>query len=361
MATTDKPSRLFDAFGLRSTAAVRALDPPAPEAAPSIPQSERLAVAQGLRDLGYRPAQIELILGGPSMTSIEGLTGRMIRAKSLPMDAAPVEETATYDAVLGDAGTGTRSEPASTEKPRAPEVAERKFPGRADVLSYRLGIDQADIIDAVWHNLHGDPNKLASIADNFEMLTGPLQAYVSAAVESGKIFLVDLNKWVADFNKAQAKSAKERAEADKQRKKTVGSIAGIAAAAANAIPVVGQLLALAIAAGVAISEAIQEAFPLPLREGADQVHDEFEGLDAFWGLTNYYSDTEPLPARQDRYLSIKQAVVQDSVATLLPIPRSGSRYKFTPSIDQFRRAAHELGLYEGEGNTVVEPPVEVKS
>jgi hypothetical protein len=129
----------------------------------------------------------------------------------------------------------------------------------------------------------------------------------------------------------------------------------VAASAANLIPVVGQILALAIAASVAISEAILAAFPLPLREGADQVHDAYEGLDAFFGLSLYYAGDTPsseLPARDVRYLAAKQAVVQDSVAFLLPHPRRGAAYKFTPHLEGFVRAAHELGLYEGEANAI---------
>lgn len=374
MATDEKPTRRFDSFGLRPSSAVPARSEPRNAPPIEFPQAERLAVIQGLGDLGYQPAQIELILGGPSMTSIEGLSGRVIRAKSLPKEPDANRPLVVNEPVPGDVqidrtppSTSPPQQPLPSPPPpqevsSGPVIDDRKFPRSVPVASYQLDIGQADIIEAVWNNLHGDPNGLKNLADNFEMLTKPLQAYLAAAVEAGSIFLVDLNQWVDAFNKAQAKSAKQRKDDDNQRKKTVGSIAGVAASAANLIPVVGQIIALAIAAGVAISEAILEAFPLPLREGIDQVHDSFEGLDAFWGLSIYYperSDGNPPPARDVRYSEAKQAVVQDEVAFLLPVPKRLSRYKFTPNVDQFRRAAHELGLYAGEGNRAVDPLAEV--
>lgn len=373
MATDEKPMRRFDSFGLVPSTVAPFRSELRSTPAADLPPSERLAVIQGLGDLGYQAAQIELILGGPSMTSIEGLSGKVIRAKSLPMDSGPTSPPIVLYATVPDGIQSESTPPSPQPQPQPPPqqsqegsaaaaIDDRKFPRSVPIGSYQLDIGQADIIDAVWNNLHGDPNGLRNLADNFEMLTKPLQAYLAAAVEAGGIFLVDLNRWVDEFNKAQAKSAKQRKEDDNQRKKTVGSIAGVAASAANLIPVVGQIIALAIAAGVAISEAILEAFPLPLREGIDQVHDSLEGLDAFWGLSSYYperSDGNPPPSRDERYREIKQAVVQDEVAFLLPVPKRLSRYKFTPHIDQFRRAAHELGLYSGEGNRAVDPLAEV--
>ncbi len=349
MATSDRPSLGFETFDLKR-ARVPAAATAAESGASSIPDSERLAIAQGLRDLGFLPAQIEQILEGPSATSVEAVTGRVIGARTMPpIKASP---SVTTQASNNDDSPVARQQSDQAVPSEAPA---KKYPGRVSPESYQLDIDQEFIIDAVWHNLHGDPHMLMRIADNFENLTGPLQAYVSAAVEEGKLFLVDLNQWVKDFDKAQKEQQKKRNDDDKKRKETTSSIAGVAASAANLIPVVGQILALAIAASVAISEAILAAFPLPLREGADQVHDAYEGLDAFFGLSLYYASDTPsyeLPARDVRYLAAKQAVIQDSVASLLPVPRSRAMYKFTPHLEGFVRAAHELGLYEGEGNSI---------
>lgn len=351
MATSDRPSARFDSFDLKRARIPEAVpDEASPGASGSISDSERMTIAQGLRDLGFLPAQIEQILEGPTATSVEAVTGRIIGARTMPAikgspSGKPQELTSNND-------TGASQQSGQGSPIEAPP---KKYPGRVSPEQYQLDIDQEFIIDAVWHNLHGDPHMLVRIADNFEELTGPLQAYVSAAVEEGKIFLVDLNQWVKDFDKAQKEQQKNRADDDKKRKESVSSIAGVAASAANLIPVVGQILALAIAASVAISEAILAAFPLPLREGADQVHDEVEGLDAFFGLSNYYAGDTPsdeLPSRDARYLAAKQAVIQDPVASLLPVPRRRAMYKFTPHLEGFVRAAHELGLYEGEGNTI---------
>lgn len=349
MATTEKPSRRFDSFGIRPRSAAGPQAQPSLPTASSAPDSDMQQIAKGLRDLGYSNEKITLILAGPSATSIEGLMGRMIPARAVPL-VRSADGSIGYDSALSGPSD---TKPETPDNGPPPGTDARKFPAKVAVDDYIFDLDQADIIDAVWRNLHGDTSKLVLIAQNFEMLSGPLQAYVSAAVTAGKSFLIDLNMWVAEFNKAQAKAQKERGEAEKQRRQIVGTVAGAAAAAANSIPVVGQLISLVIAAGVAISEAVLDAFPLPLREGADQVHDEYEGLDAFWGLTLEFSDSDVLPARQERYLAAKQAVIQDPVATLLPIPRERSRYKYTPSLSQFRRAAHELGLYEGEPNSII--------
>lgn len=350
MATSDRPSLGFDTFDFKR-ARVPAAVTAAESGASSIPEAERLAIAQGLRDLGFLPAQIEQILEGPSATSVEAVTGRVIGARTMPaINAGP---SVTSQQRGTDDSPVTRQD---SDKGAPTEAPAKKYPARVSAAEYRLDIDQEFIIDAVWHSLHGDPHMLVRIADNFESLTGPLQAYVSAAVDEGKLFLVDLNQWVKDFDKEQKAQQKKRNDGDNQRKETVGKIAGVAASAANLIPVVGQILALAIAASVAISEAILAAFPLPLREGADQVHDEVERLDVFFGLSNYYAGDTPsdeLPSRDARYLAVKQAVIQDSVASLLPVPRNRAMYKFTPHLEGFVRAAHELGLYEGEGNSIV--------
>ena len=360
MATQERPSRAFDSFDFRDRRRGPAGQPAPPD---RVADDEVESLSRSLRTLGYPQSSIDQILAGPTRTSVEAVQGRIIKARSVkippfisefpvsesptegpPADSPPPVADATPRANGGDA------EPKNT----GIVPPQSKYPRRVKESDFKLDIDQADIVDAVWRSLHGSPSKLTAIANDFEKLTGPLQAYVSAAVVSGRQFLVDLEKWVADFNRAQARKAKERAESEKQQKQIVGTVTGLAAAAANSIPVVGQAISLLIVAAVAIGEAIADAFPLPLREGADQVYDALEGLDAFLGLTLDYSEAGEPPLRQERFLAAKQAVVQDPVAFLLPIPPYRADYKFTPTLEQFRTAAHELGLYAGEGNSVVE-------
>lgn len=375
MASDDRPSRAFDLF--RLSGSIRRPASPT-NSDDSAGKSEVDSVAQYLRRLGYPQGRIKQILDGPASTSVEAVSGRIVGARSVeaprvpsPTSGSPEPSIAPTDS--GDEPTAEAPDegrpppgdsPASAEAPdegRPPAGASpgivppapKKYPARVKVSDFRLDVDQKDIVDAVWRSLHGSPGKLAVIADNFEKLTGPLQAYVSASVEAGKLFLVSLEQWVADFNRAQAKKAKERAEDAKKQKEIVGSVTTVAAAAANSIPVVGQAISLLIVAAVAIGEAIADAFPLPLREGADQVIDAHEGIDVFLGITEDFDNGQEPPLRQDRLLATKQAVVQDAVAFLLPVPPYRADYKFTPTIEQFRRAAHELALYEGEENSVV--------
>lgn len=376
MATNERLSRRFDSFGFRPRDSVRTrlnLDGDASDTV-----GDRQRIFAQLSALGYSKDQVGLILEGPLSTSIEALMGKVIPARSVPMKQleAPPEGSAPSDdkgqdpiapimqplsGAVGPESSKPVQEPAppAAEPPSAavpPPAGEpltpKKYPAKVAADEYIYDLDQADIIDAIWLNLHGDPAKLVLIAQNFESLSGPLQAYVSAAASAGRSFLIDLNKWIADFDRAQAKAQKERSEEENKKRGVVHAVAGAAAAAANSIPVVGQVISLAIAAGVAISEALLAAFPLPLRQGADQVIDAYEGLDAFWGISYDVEPNEEPALRQDRFLAAKQAVVQDPVATELPIPRDRSRYKFTPTISQYRRAAHELGLYPGEPNAI---------
>lgn len=360
MASDERPSRAFDVFRLSGSLVRAAAQRNADDAAG---KREVDAVADYLRSLGYRQGSITQILSGPAATSVEAISGKVVGARSVdaPRVPAPVSTTPEEPTIppfeSGDETAAPVPATPSTPAGASPGIVPpsgKKYPARSKVKDFQLDVDQKDIVDAVWRSLHGSPGKLAVIADNFEKLTGPLQAYVSASVEAGKLFLVSLEQWVADFNRAQAKKAKERAEDEKKQKEIVGSVTTVAASAANAIPVVGQAISLLIVAAVAIGEAIADAFPLPLREGADQVIDAHEGIDVFLGLTEDFDNGQEPPLRQDRLLATKQAVVQDAVAFLLPVPPYRSDYKFTPTIEQFRRAAHELALYAGEENSVVD-------
>ena len=100
MATSDRPSLGFETFDLkraRVPAAVTAEE----SAASPIPEAERLAIAQGLRDLGFLPAQIEQILEGPSATSVEAVTGRVIGARTMPpIKACELLEGMPYHQVI---------------------------------------------------------------------------------------------------------------------------------------------------------------------------------------------------------------------------------------------------------------------
>ena len=128
----------------------------------------------------------------------------------------------------------------------------------------------------------------------------------------------------------------------------MGVVAAVAtaAASANAVPVVGQVVSALLALGLAIGVAITESNALPVRKAEDQIRPGYEGVRLFFG----FPVEAPKNPYEDAYQTLKQAVVQDAVAFLLPVVPARTRFDFAPRLSAFQEAAHELGLYPEDGN-----------
>ena len=279
--------------------------------------------AAKLRMLGWSSEDIDKILAGPQQSSIHDIAGEQVRAWSVKtVEAATVPE----------------------EESVVPPVKP------APVNS--LGIGQKQIADAVWASVNsGDPIPLAAIARQLKALSQPLQAYLLAASLDVKRFYKDLNAWKADFDRAQKEAEAQRKSDGNEAKglagagTTVVAAVGTAAAAANAVPIVGQVVSAALAVGLAVAVAIVEANPLPVRKSADQIRPGYEGTSVFWGFFREPTDDPS----EDSYKTLKDAVVQDAVAFSLPQVPQKTPFDFAPRLSAFQEAAHQLGLYPEDG------------
>ena len=288
---------------------------------------EALACAQALRGLGWSRRQIAKILGGPQRSSIHDIAGPIVEAWSVEtVEATPVPEQSgdQASAVAEDAGPQTD-----------------------------LGIGQKEIADAVWASVQaGDPIPLAAIARQLRALPGPLQAYLLACSREVKRYYSDLVAWKRDFDRAQKAGEAQRGKDRKSGSAVAGAAVGVvaavatAAASANAVPVVGQVVSALLALGLAIGVAITESNALPVRKAEDQIRPGYEGVRLFFG----FPIEAPKNPYEDSYLTLKQAVVQDAVAFLLPVVPARTRFDFAPRLSAFQEAAHELGLYPEDGN-----------
>lgn len=282
----------------------------------------RQSAAIELEKLGWSAEQIDKILAGPERASIHDIAGRRVQASSIE----PSEDTAAPPA------------PSPSERPPSPDEAMRNYAGPA----------QKEIADAVWANLNaGDPLPLASIARQVQKLPGPLQAYLLAASREGKRAFKDLQEWKRDFDRAQREGEAFRGKARKEGEALAGAAVGVlaavatAAAAANAIPAVGQVVSALMALGLAVGTAIAESYALPVRKAEDQIVPGYEGINVFWG----FSVEPPEGPYASPFLALKQAVVQDEPAFSLPAVPPRTRFDFAPRLGAFQEAAHELGLY----------------
>ena len=278
-----------------------------------------------LRELGWSGEDLDKILAGPRHSSIHDIAGE-------PIDAWSVETLQASSVPESDSG-------------RAAVVSE-SVPERS------LSIGQKEIADAVWASVSvGDPLALAAIARQLKKLSPPLQAYLLACSLEVKRFYKDLTAWKRDFDRAQKEGDSQRKGSRKEGEALAGATAGVvtavatAAAAANAVPVVGQVVSAALALGLAVATAILEANPLPVRKSEDQVRPGYEGVSVFWG----FAAEAPETPYEDRYLTLKQAVVQDEVAFSLPAVPRKTRFDFAPRLAAFQEAAHQMGLYPEDG------------
>ena len=265
----------------------------------------------GMRALGWTQEDIEKILAGPEQSSIHDIAGRTVQA--WPVET--LQATAVADLAEGS--------PAARRDQSAPDIAQKQ------------------IADAVWESVSaGDPIPLAEIARQSKKLSSPMQAYLLAACLDVKWYFKDLTKWKRDFDRAEKQAETARKKTDQERVNATSAIVGTAAAAVNAIPVVGQAVSAALAVGLGVYKAFANSNPLPVRKSEDQVRPGYEGVSVFWGFAR-----EPVEDSTDLYLSLKQAVVQDPVAFSLPQVPPRTPFDFAPRLSAFREAAHQLGLY----------------
>lgn len=254
-------------------------------------------------------------------------------------DSGTAERQRAAPEQAGEPGKGERSDP--TEQPQ--------YPARS--AANLLGVDQGDIVDAFWHTLHGDPSRLANLASNYTSLTGALQAYLMAAAEAAGTMLDDFAVWEADCRRQFPALTSRRA---KNARASLQAAPGVGAAVpgdAISIPVIGKGLAQMLRVGAAIREALLVGYPLPLSEDAADQADKVEAADVFLGLS-LDSSGSAASSSEEQFGALKEAVAKDEVAPLLPLPRRGTRYSFTPTLASFQAAAHALGLYTGEANTL---------
>lgn len=325
---------LFDTHDFRRIAPVRAAG--SASAAPlQLTDHERLMVADGLIDLGYSSRQVRLILSGPDKASVEQATGKRIAVRVLPLveGQQPSQDT-----------SGEPEKRESAGPPAAPQ-----YPARS--ATNLLGIDQGDIIDALWHTLHGDPSRLANLAANHTSLTGSLQAYLLAAAGTAASLLDDFAAWEAEFMQKLPVLASRRAKNPRTDPAAISGVGAPVAVQAYSIPVLGKDVAQLLRVGAALRDALLLGAPLPLGEAAIAGADQIEGADAYLGLSLSASEETP-QAGTDSFGSLNAMVAKDDVAPLLPEPRRGTRYSFTPTFGSFQEAAHALGLYPGEANTL---------
>jgi hypothetical protein len=206
-------------------------------------------------------------------------------------------------------------------------------------------LSQAEIVDAIEASIsRGDVTPLARVARLLEGQSGPIQAYVTAASRRAKAYHVDIVEYVRTFGVKEREIA---AQTESNRSAGIKA-ASTAAAAVNVIPVVGQAVSAILAIGIAVLDAVMKANVLPVRKAEDQIHPGFETLDFFRGIGS--GPAEGL--RQDRFLAVKQAVVQDPVAFQLPWVASGTQFPWAPTYEDFSEAAHELQLYPGEAHAL---------
>ena len=292
--------------------------------------SKTLLCAKALRSLGWSSEDTRKILAGPRQSSIHDIAG-------LPVEAWSVDTVEAFS--VPELGRP----PASPADPSAEDEA----------LLVDVGIGQKAIADAVWASVNaGDPIPLASIALKLKKLPGPLQAYLLACSREVKRYYKDLADWKRDFDRVQREGEAQRGKERKEGIGVAGTTAGIlaavatAAAVANAVPVVGQVVSAVLALGLAIGTAITEAYALPVRKAEEQVRPGYEGSRIFFG----FPVEAPENPYEDPYRKLKQAVVQDAVAFSLPVVPPRTRFDFAPRPSAFQDAAHELGLYPGDGN-----------
>lgn len=280
-----------------------------------------LVAADALSELGWDAPTIRLILSGPDHVSIHEIANHSV------------------------AGTVDEGQPGSVIDQETDGPPASTAPTRPKALYWASSYGQAAIVQAIWADLHGDPIALADLGKNLKELPPVLQAYLLAAIEAGQGGYVELEKWLADFGRQQSALQASMSSSTREREAAVAAAIRVAAAAASTVRVVGPALAVLLALGLAIREALIGAFPTPAREREDQTSGGHEGVDLFFGIRSA-SDSSLLI--QDRYRLAKQWVVEDATAFQLPPVPLRAAFPFAPNTDEFHDAADKLGLNGGK-------------
>lgn len=201
-------------------------------------------------------------------------------------------------------------------------------------------VNQPMIVNAIWDSLaHGRFSTITEIAKVSNQLSPELQIYLRISIDAGRNTYADIEQWKEEFDSKEIARATEQA-GDQKRSETLGyGIASAVAVAVNAWPVVGQALSVVISLGIAISKAIVNAFPLPVRKADDHIFDALEGFDIYRGLR-----LASAPAA-NIFANTKEIVEEDPLMLSLPSVPVKTGYKFAPTTDAFRALATEQGLY----------------
>lgn len=214
--------------------------------------------------------------------------------------------------------------------------------GAGSVTAPLISIDQKVITDAIWDNLHGNPIPISNIVINFDRYNYSLRAYIVAASIAATRYYADIESFIKNFNKAEAERQKRLTKLDNDNVAITNTVLGAAAAAANAIPVAGQIISVGIVIGQAIGEAIRKAFPLPARRAEDQIYSAREGRQAFLGFV-LDSNVEDLGnLRQQAFRDLQSAVSLDQTTIDLPAIPTGTEYKIAPTYADWQSATAKL-------------------
>lgn len=204
-------------------------------------------------------------------------------------------------------------------------------------------VNQPMIVNAVWDSLaHGRFSTITDIAKVANQLSPELQVYLRISIETGRNTYADIEQWKDEFDAKEIERATDQASQQKQSETLGYGIASAVAVAVNAWPVVGQALSAVISLGIAISKAIVNAFPLPVRKADDHIFDALEGFDIYRGLR-----LASTPA-SNIFANTKEIVEEDPLMLSLPSIPTKTRFKFAPTTDAFRTLATEQGLYRSE-------------
>lgn len=217
-----------------------------------------------------------------------------------------------------------------------------KEPASGPPRSALVPIDQKVITDAVWDNLHGNPVPLSNIVVNFDSYNAALRTYIVAASIAGTRYYADIEQFVKQFNAEEAARQKGYTKQENDRIAIQNTVVGAAAAAANAIPVAGQIISLGLVLGQAIGEAIRKAYPLPVRKAEDQIYNAREGRQAFFGFVIDSSTPDLGEQRAQAYRDLQSAVSLDQSTLDLPVIAVGTEYKIAPTYQDWQAAQAKL-------------------
>ena len=258
-------------------------------------------VRSRLAALGWEPSVVDKVLRGPNFHSIKEIAGP-------ETDGVALEAGADESLLLPHAS-------GSGDDDSQPSVQE--------------------LSRAVWYLLHGDPSRLLALSSAITELTGELQAYLIACLETAFSALEYLRDWRRDF--AAQRQARDAMLTKQQTRREHIAVAVLesAALAEQQVPVVGADLRFALEVGIELREALLWSLPAPVilaSKFAERVE----------GESGIYAGLEG-PAED---------IGADAVASRLRPQPEGTRYPFVPTLATFRREAARLLLYPHQANAI---------